>query len=198
MSRLQKFAAVIKAAGKHSYVELLPIVVESLGAGEKIPVMVKIEKLQAGRRKGTAKPNRRNFAKDAEPLIAIARLTPEGWFRKTLIPTKTGGLRLLVDVWMRDAAGVGVRDKVRMTLKPDLAPRVVQIPDALREALDEDAKARAAWEALPPLRQREILAYLHFLRRPGALEISVRKMIASLLENPWGGQLDPPHPFRAG
>jgi len=55
------------------------------------------------------------------------------------------------------------------------------LPSALREALDSDAKAKTAWEALAPSRQREILTYLNFLKTSAALERNVHKMIAELL-----------------
>ena len=53
--------------------------------------------------------------------------------------------------------------------------------EALREALEENPQAKAAWEALSPSRRREILSYLNFLKTPAALERNVQKTIAGLV-----------------
>ncbi len=55
------------------------------------------------------------------------------------------------------------------------------MPVALRDAMNSNAKAKAAWEGLAPSRRREILTYLNFLKTPAALERNVQKMIADLL-----------------
>jgi uncharacterized protein YdeI (YjbR/CyaY-like superfamily) len=82
---------------------------------------------------------------------------------------------------MREAAGVGVGDEVRVRLKPDRASRELPVPPALREALRANPEAQEAWQAIAPSRRREILTYLDFLKTPAALERNVRKVIAILL-----------------
>jgi uncharacterized protein YdeI (YjbR/CyaY-like superfamily) len=83
---------------------------------------------------------------------------------------------------MRDHAGVGVGDRVRVTLKADRGSREIPLPRELREGLDASARARAAWEALTPSRRREILTYLHFLKTDAARKRRVRKTLDLLRE----------------
>ena len=123
---------------------------------------------------------RGKLEKDAVRLEAIGRLAPGDWFRTTLVPLRSDVTRLYLDTWMRETAGVSVGDHVRVTLKPDRSSRELTMPDKLREALDENEQAKAAWERLTPSRQREILSYLNFLKTPAALERNVLKTITEL------------------
>jgi hypothetical protein len=154
---------------------------ESLGEGAKVPVLVKVT--EAGpAKKPAGRPTRAGAVeRDAERLKAIGRLAPGGWFRTTLVSYRSGAPRLYLDTWMREAAGVGVGDSVRVTLKLDNAPRTLEMPQALREALEGNPAARTAWDALAPSRRREILSYLNFLKTPAALERNVQKTIAEVL-----------------
>jgi uncharacterized protein YdeI (YjbR/CyaY-like superfamily) len=82
---------------------------------------------------------------------------------------------------MRDAAGVGVGDHAHVTLQLDHGSRDLPVPDRLRDALEANAAARAAWEALAPSRRREILSHLNYLKTPAALERNVQRTIDELL-----------------
>ena len=55
----------------------------------------------------------------------------------------------------RAKTGRGGGDEVEITLEHDTAPRTVEMPEALAEALADDAGAAAAWEKLPPSAQKE-------------------------------------------
>lgn len=173
----QSFTASIKIAGINPYVDVPPYVAEALGGGvRRTAVLVKVA--TAGKKRSAA-PSRR-VAKDSQRLKAIGRLAPGGWFRSTLVPVRSSGPRLYLDTWMRESAGVGVGDGVRITLRRDRGSREVPMPAALREALDGNRQAKAGWDALAPSRQREILTYLNFLKTPAALRRNVQKTIASL------------------
>ena len=54
----------------------------------------------------------------------------------------------------RAATGRGAGDEIEVRLEVDDAPRVVEVPGALRAALGADAAAAAAWEALSPSKQK--------------------------------------------
>ena len=181
MAQEKSFTAAVKIAGINPYVDVPPRVVETLGDGPKVAVLVKVAATGATKKKSTAVPQTGRLEKDAAQLKAIARLAPGGWFRSTIVPSRSSGPRLYLDTWMRDAAGVGVGDSVRVTLKPDHGSREMPMPEALREALEGNAQAQAAWDALTPSRQREILTYLNFLKTPAALERNVKKTIDGLV-----------------
>lgn len=181
MHRQQTFTAIIKISGINPYVDVPRHVMEGLGAGVKAPVLMKITARDAMKRKASAAPKKSSLARDAARLKAIARLGPGGWFRTTLVPSRSTGTRLYLDRWMREAAAVGGGDRVEVTLKPDRAPRELLMPVTLRKALKANPRANAAWQTLAPSRRREILTYLDFLKTPVALERNVQKTITTLL-----------------
>jgi hypothetical protein len=172
------FAAVVKIDGINPYVNVPPRVMTALGGRASGAVLVKIAPVGAAADQRTS---RARIARDAERLTAIRRLGPGGWFRTTLVRIK-GGIRLYLDTWMRRASGTGVGDRVRVTVKPDRGARELPVPAALRQALEADGKALAAWSALAPSRRREVLSYLNFLKTPEALARNVRKVIGLLVK----------------
>ncbi|MFQ5743524.1 MAG: YdeI/OmpD-associated family protein [Acidobacteriota bacterium] len=182
MALEQSFTAAIKIAGVNPYVDVPPRVVETLGGGAKVAVLVQVAAAGATEKKSAGAPRRSSLAKDAARLQAIGRLAPGGWFRSTLLVLRSSAPRLYLDRWMRDTAGVGVGDRVHVTLRPDRSSRELEMPAVLREALDGNEQAEAAWGLLAPSRRREILTYLNFLKTPAALERNVQKTIVSLVK----------------
>jgi hypothetical protein len=174
----ERFAASVEVAGINPYVEAPAGIVKALGGGRRIPVLVKVA---AG---GPTSPSvriRNTLENDAARLRAIGRLAPGGWFRSTIVPVGSSGSRLYLDKWMRASAGVNPGDRAYIILKLDAKSRELSIPEALRKALNEDAQAKTAWEALLPSRQREILSYLNFLKTPTALKRNIRRTITQIL-----------------
>ena len=175
------FTADVKLAGINPYVDVPEQVVKTLGARTKMAVLVKIA--AAGLTMKVSSPTiKPALEKDAARLKRIGRLAPGNWFRTTLVPLRAEATRLYLDTWMREAAGVGVGDSVRVTLKPDRESREIPLPGCLLEMLEANPQAREAWQALAPSRQREILSYLNFLKTPEALERNVHKTITNLLK----------------
>jgi uncharacterized protein YdeI (YjbR/CyaY-like superfamily) len=84
---------------------------------------------------------------------------------------------------MREAAGVGVGDQVRVWLMPDHRSREMPMHPALDAALAENLRARQAWEALAPSRRKEVLTYLNFLKTPAAVERAVQKTLEVLIQH---------------
>jgi hypothetical protein len=180
MDRARSFTGIVRIAGINPYVEVPARLAQALRGGRSLAsrVLVKVSGCRVGR--SVTAPPKASLARDAARLTAIARLAPRGWFRTTIVPSRTGAPRLYLHQWMRAGAGLGVGDRVRVTLKSDRASRTPRMPAPLRAALDATPPARLAWEALAPSRRREILSYLGFLKTPAALERNVRKVIATL------------------
>jgi hypothetical protein len=149
MVQEQAFLATVQIHGVNPYVDMPRRAVEALGGGGKVAVLVKVAAAGAAKRTPGA-PRGRKLATDADSLRAIQRLAPGGWFRTTLVPRRGGAHRLYLDTWMRDAAGVDVGDRVRVTLRPDPGSRELPMPAALREALRGNDQAKAAWQRLAP------------------------------------------------
>lgn len=57
---------------------------------------------------------------------------------------------------VRAEMGVELGDEFEAVIAPDTAERTVEVPEALAAALDSDAKARTAFEALSYSRRKEI------------------------------------------
>jgi hypothetical protein len=174
----QSLIASVKIDGINPYVVVPAATVAALGSDPRQPVLLRLRR-ESRERRPRAGPIGRTVARDAARLIAIGRLTPDHWFRTRLVRQRSG-VRIYLDTWMREEAGIAVGDRVEFTLKPDTGPRALTVPTALQEALEVDAQALAAWNALAPSRQREILAYLNFLKTPAAVERNVRKVIGQL------------------
>ncbi|OFW32772.1 MAG: hypothetical protein A2074_04580 [Candidatus Aquicultor primus] len=187
IAREHTFTADMRIAGINPYVDVPPHVVKALGSGSKVPVLVKVSAASAGKRKSADAQAKRRLRQDATRLKMIGRLAPGGWFRSTVLILHSSAPRLYLDSWMRETAGVAVGDRVRVSLRLDCGSRELPMPAALREALDGNEQAHAAWERLTPSRRREILTYLHFLKTPTAIERNVQKQ--SLFWSPGTGTM---------
>jgi hypothetical protein len=102
--------------------------------------------------------------------------------RATLVPKGGGRHRLYLNGDMRQRAGVEVGDRVDLVLDLDTRPRSVPMPKELAAALRQNRNARAAFESLPASRQKEILVYLNWLKRPETLQRNIDKVVAGLLK----------------
>ena len=78
----------------------------------------------------------------------------------------------------RTAAGIEAGETVTVTLELDTEPRTVEVPDDLAAALDADAAARAAFDALSVSNQRA-----HVLSVTGAKAADTRaRRVAKVVE----------------
>lgn len=77
-----------------------------------------------------------------------------------------GGRTLLgLNKEIRTAAGIAAGDTVDVVLDRDDAPREVEVPDALQAALDDDATARSAFDALSFTHRREYARWIAEAKR---------------------------------
>ncbi len=106
--------------------------------------------------------------------------------RATLVPTGGGRHRLFVNGDMRKRANVDVGDRVQIVLEVDTRPRIIPMPENFALALNRNTKAKAAFEQLPPSRQKEILTYLNWVKRPEALKRNIVKTISRLVNQAGG------------
>lgn len=102
--------------------------------------------------------------------------------RATLVPKGSGRHRLYLNNEMRQRAEVAVGDRVTLVLRLDREPRTIPMPEAFAAALKKDKSAQAAFERLPPSRQKEVLAYLNWVKRPETLQRNIEKVMARLHE----------------
>lgn len=104
--------------------------------------------------------------------------------RATLVPMGGGRHRLFLNGEMRKQAKVTVGDQVSLVLETDDQSRAVPMPAEFALALEEHAAAKVAFAQLLPSRQKEILAYLNWIKRPETLKRNIDKVIAMLEGRP--------------
>ena len=98
--------------------------------------------------------------------------------RATLVPKGGGRHRLYLNGDMRKRANVEVGDRVRIVVYEDTQPRTVPMPAEFAAALKKNPKARAAFDALTPSQQKDILVYLNWLKHPESLQRNIDRLIA--------------------
>lgn len=92
-----------------------------------------------------------------------------------------GAWRLYLNGPMRARAGIDTGDIARVEIDFDPAPRVIPMPPQFEKALKKSKQAKAAYEALAPYRQKEILRYLGSMKTEGSLTRNVEKVLKRLV-----------------
>ena len=85
---------------------------------------------------------------------------------------------LIVLKEIRAKIGKGFGDEVEVTVEEDTEPRVVEVPEDFRQALDQDPAAKMAFEKLSYSHQREHVRAIVEAKRPETR----RRRIAKALE----------------
>jgi hypothetical protein len=100
-----------------------------------------------------------------------------------LVPMGGGRHRLFLNGEMRERAKVGVDDQIELVLEYDPVPRPpLHMPEALAEALEDNPVAKDAFNKLTSSRQKEIVSYLNWLKRPESIQRNIDKVLAMLLD----------------
>ena len=97
-----------------------------------------------------------------------------------------GGAVLGVQKAIMAEAGVSVGDTLTVVVRNDDAPREVEVPDDLAEALRRNDEARAAFEGLSFSHRREYVDSITEAKRPETRARRVERTIQALLERAGG------------
>lgn len=116
--------------------------------------------------------------KDKGPIPVCGRLNGAE-FIQTLVKFQ-GAWRLYINGVMLKDSGLAVGDRADIEIEYDPRPREVPMPAKLSAAFKKDSKAKAAFNALAPSRQKEILRYLGSLKSDEAIEKNVSRVLAQL------------------
>jgi Bacteriocin-protection, YdeI or OmpD-Associated/Domain of unknown function (DUF1905) len=84
---------------------------------------------------------------------------------------------IVVNRAVKEATGVDAGDRVRVRIELDTAPRKVELPPDLREALADAPAAKAAFEALSFTHQRE---YVEWVKEAKRSETRERRIAATV------------------
>lgn len=125
-------------------------------------------------------PKRVSRAFGQRGYVRIKGLLNNQPIQATLVPKGNFTHRLFLNTDMRKRANLEVGDTARLTLDIDERPRTVPMPEEFAAALKENPKARDVFKRLTPSRQKEILTYLNWIKRPETLKRNVDKAVAML------------------
>ena len=103
-------------------------------------------------------------------------------FRSSLMPQGSGTHILVVNKELRDKAGVDVGDTASFEIALDTEPRVVEVPDELRSALDANGEALAAFSKLSYSHQKEYADFVSEAKRPATRERRSARSVEMLTE----------------
>jgi hypothetical protein len=112
------------------------------------------------------------------PKVA-ATLNGHTW--RTSIAPMGGRFLLGVSAAVRDAAGVAAGETHTVTVEVDDAPRTVDVPPDLAEALAASPEAGAAWQALSYSHQRRHAEAVLAARKPETRARRVESVLAALI-----------------
>ena len=93
-----------------------------------------------------------------------------------------GGAVLGVQKAIMAEAGVSVGDSLTVVVRNDDAPREVEVPDDLAEALDRTGAARAVFDELSYSHRREFVSSITEAKRPETRARRIERTIQQLLE----------------
>jgi len=112
------------------------------------------------------------------PVVAAVN----GYSWRTSVVRMGGEFLVGLNRDVRRQAGVEAGDAVDVGLELDTAPRVVEVPEALAEALAADAQARAFFDGLAYTHRKEYAQWIAEAKREKTRERRVARAIEMLRE----------------
>lgn len=103
-------------------------------------------------------------------------------FRNSVMPTGDGSFYMAANRQIREQAGVTPGDTIDVELEPDLEPRIVEVPDDLREVLAAEPDVAAAFERMPVSHRRDYVEWITEAKRPETRERRVAKAVEMIRE----------------
>jgi len=112
------------------------------------------------------------------PVVA----TVDGYTWRASVARMGGEFLVGLSKAVREAAGVGLESEVDVVLALDTAPREVEVPPALAQALDGDAEAKARFEQLAFTHRKEFAQWIAEAKRDETRERRVQSALEMLRE----------------
>jgi Bacteriocin-protection, YdeI or OmpD-Associated/Domain of unknown function (DUF1905) len=110
------------------------------------------------------------------PAVVV---TVNGYEYRSTVASMGGRYLISFSAERRRESGISGGDPIDVELTVDTAPRVVEVPDDLRAALDASPAAAAAWQKLPPSQQK---AHVTSVLGAKAAETRARRIVAVMLK----------------
>jgi len=115
---------------------------------------------------------------------APVKVTINGFTYRTTIAVYGGKSYVGVRREVREAAGVAAGDPITVGLEYDAQVRTVDLPQALRVALEADPAIGAAFEKLSHTRQKEFVQWVTGAKRPDTQRRRMEQALATLRPRP--------------
>jgi hypothetical protein len=107
-------------------------------------------------------------------------VTVGGHSYRTTVARMGGRYLIPLSAENRTAAGVAAGDQVDVDIEPDTAPREVEVPADLAEALAGDDAARATFDGLAFTHRKEWVRWVEEAKKPQTRATRVAKTVESL------------------
>ncbi len=112
-------------------------------------------------------------------------------FQQTLVKY-SGDWRLYVNMQMLKNSPRRIGEEIEVTIVYDPSDRTIEPHPKLAKALSENKQAKAAFDNLPPSRQKEIIRYISHLKTEKSVDQNVERAIDFLLgKGPFVGREKP-------
>src|SRR5215218_6099830 len=105
-------------------------------------------------------------------------VTVGGYTYRTTVAPMGGAFWIPLAAEHREAAGVQAEQVVDVEIELDSAPRVVELPDDLSAAMDEDA--RTAFDGLAPSHKKEWVRWVTEAKKPETRTARIEKTVDGL------------------
>jgi hypothetical protein len=111
------------------------------------------------------------------PPVAV---TIGGYTYRTTVARMGGRYLIPLSAENRTAAAVAAGDQVDVDIEPDTAPREVEVPADLAEALAGDGAARATFDGLSFTHRKEWVRWVEEAKKPETRATRVTRTVESL------------------
>ncbi len=153
------------------------------GVGDKIPLMKFRSEVELGGKTATGIPvpedvvDKLGAGKKPPVVVTIGKHT----YRSTIAP-RGGRFMIPRSAETREAAGVAAGDDVSVEITLDSEPRVVEVPEDFARALQRDAKAKEAYDALAPSHKKRWVLSVEDAKTPETRQRRIAKAVSTLRE----------------
>jgi len=115
----------------------------------------------------------------SRPAVTV---TIGGHSYRTTVARMRGQFLIPLSAENRTAAGAAAGDEVDVDIEPDTAPREVEVPADLAEALARDDAARATFDGLSFTHRKEWVRWIEEAKKPETRATRLAKTVESLHE----------------
>jgi hypothetical protein len=108
------------------------------------------------------------------------RVTLAGYSYQTSVARMRGEFKFPVSAAVREATGVAAADTVEVEIELDTAPRVLAVPDDLRDLLGREPAAKQAFEKLSYSNQKRHVLAIDGAKTPETRQRRLAKVVDEL------------------